>query len=242
MVNPETETDGDHVVDSINQEIQNTKQSGGLYNERGRDELVEYAARHGQQEVGNRGGDVSTGQGLGGGQKDVVNTKVLQPDEDEYDDDGGEEEVDKKFAVDSSEDLQSLQKSTGVSGTDHAFDGNSKDLHEHSRDHSLTTSAGHNDKSSFLTNNNKADGGMSVEKSTEVQQSVSQKLPKSRKKPRKSPSVYLLVLAFYNSIYVSMEVYKGLYIDLVVPEFTRLVWMYSCIFVTCSNIGSCVGD
>lgn len=241
MVNPETEGNGDRIVDSINQEIQNTQQSGGLYNEQGRDELVEYAARHGHQEVGNRGGDVSTGQGLGGRQKDVVNTKVLQPDEDEYDDDGGEEEVDKKFGVDSSEDLQSLQKSTGVSGTDHAFGGNSKDLHEHSREHSLTTSAGHNEKSSLFSNYNKADAGMTVEKSTELQQSVSQKLPKSRKKPRKSPSVYLLILAFYNSIYVSIEVYEGLHIDLVVPEFTRLLWVYSCILVTCSDIWSSVG-
>lgn len=189
VVNIETEGDGNHVTDSINQEIQNTQQSGGSYNERGQDELVEYAAQHGQEGAGNRG-DVSTGQSLGGRQKDVVNTKVLQPDEDEYDDDGGEEEVDKKFGNDSSEDLQSLQKSTGVGDTDHTFGGNSKDLREQAREHTLTTSAGQTDeKSSFIPNFNKADGDASLEKFTELQQSVSQKLPKSRKKPRKSPSV-----------------------------------------------------
>lgn len=103
----DTGVDGDQ--NSNNQEVQKKLPSGSLYNERGRNELVEIGARYEDRHVNN------------GEKEDTVvdDHQKGRLDFDEYDDDGGDAEVEKKAeATDGNEDSRRTQRLRGSVQTD----------------------------------------------------------------------------------------------------------------------------
>lgn len=93
--------------------MQKKLQSGSLYNERGRDELVEIGARYEDRHVNNGEKEDTVGEGR---QKEDSHPGKL--DFDEYDDDGGDVEVEKKpEVVDNNENSSQIQKLRGAGGS-----------------------------------------------------------------------------------------------------------------------------
>lgn len=109
-----TGVDGDQ--NSNSQDVQKKLPSGSLYNERGRNELVEIGARYEDRHVNNGEKEDTVVEDL---QKEGSHPGKL--DFDEYDDDGGDVEVEKKAeAVDNNEDALRMQRLRGASAQTNA--------------------------------------------------------------------------------------------------------------------------
>ena len=100
--------DGRQTADG--RDVARKQESGSLYNERGRDELVEIGARYEDRHTSKQGKEAAMGEGSQKG----VSHKL---DFDEYDDDGGEEEVERKAeAVDDGNDSRRTQRPRNAGG------------------------------------------------------------------------------------------------------------------------------
>ncbi|XP_024365499.1 probable hexosyltransferase MUCI70 isoform X2 [Physcomitrium patens] len=151
--------DGGGNQDYNRQDVQKKPESGSLYNERGRNELVEIGAR-----IEDRLD-----------QKEELHLEKLQPEFDEYDDDGGELEVEKKLeVVDSNDESRRVVGLKGEAGTIQADAEGVKSVIDKLEDQRSETST-----SKYL---NAGVGDVQVDNRDDFQKSLVQKHPRTKKR------------------------------------------------------------
>ena len=192
---------------SANQDLQKKKQGGTLYNEINHNELREYEAQLENQQSRDAEWDNSADGSATGTQISGLNVTIidkLQPDEDEYDDDGGDGDdggVERKGGsnnvaddkVQSNEELQTTEGLVGGSGSEHDEPENvhaslvfpkpeQKSISRLNLDNNLSS----------LQIQKKRDVDVKVNKVPETLHSVVQKSSRGKKKSKHSPSMCLL--------------------------------------------------
>ena len=182
---------------SKGQVVQKEPESGSSYNERGRLELVEIGDRYEDRHVTN--GEMKDKLGL---QKDESSLDTLPADVDEYDDDGGELEVEKKAEItNSSEGSTRMPRLRGAIDTVQTIAGGVEDIpvlgklaeqqgrsaHEMQLDEELSS----------VEDRNTAADDVEVDKSGDSQKTLVQK-PRRTKKKRHVASVYILFFFQFN--------------------------------------------
>lgn len=193
--------------DSTNQDLQKKKQGGTLYNEINRNELREYEAQLENQQSHDAALDNSVAESATGTQISGLNVTIidkLQPDEDEYDDDGGDRDdggVEHKVGsnnvaddrVQSNEELQTTEGMVEGSGREHEESENvhASLLFPKPEQKSITGLEMHHNPST-LQNQKKKDVDVKVNKVPETRHPAVQRPSRGKKKPKRSPSMCLL--------------------------------------------------
>jgi len=193
---------------STSQDVQKKLQSGSLYNERGRDELVEIGARYEDRPVNNGEKEDTVVEDR---QKEGSHPGKL--DFDEYDDDGGDVEVEKKAeSVDNNEDARRMQRLRGAGGSVQTDAGGVEEVGV------LDKPGEQNSRSTIEVQSNQD----TVSADTKVQ-----KLPRTKKK-RHSASEYIISIFFKRHVYQFPQGFElGRSLQLQVNVFVRhqFLWL-----------------